>query len=61
MAEIKQPQRPRNIFEAINQNIVELSQDLVELYKKVDEIHAALYPPMPPIAEPNVPGAETEE
>ena len=56
-----QPQQPRNIFEAINQNIVFLSQDLVELYRKVDEIHAALFPPQPPIAEPDVPGAETEE
>ncbi|MDE7411574.1 MAG: hypothetical protein K2M94_05995 [Paramuribaculum sp.] len=60
MAENKQPQQPRNIFEAINQNIVFLSQDLVELYRKVDEIHAALFPPQTPIAEPNVPGAETE-
>lgn len=61
MADNKQPQRPRNIFEAINQNIVDLSQDIVELYRKVDEIHAALYPPMQPIAEPDVPGAETTE
>lgn len=61
MAENKQPQiqRPRNIFEAINQNIVDLSQDMVLLFQKVDEIHAALYPPI--IAEPDVPGAETEE
>ncbi|MDE6084121.1 MAG: hypothetical protein K2G11_06505 [Muribaculaceae bacterium] len=61
MADNKQPQQPRNIFEAINQNIVFLSQDLVELYRKVDEIHAALFPPQTPIAEPDVPGAETEE
>lgn len=61
MADIKQPQQPRNIFEAINQNIVFLSQDLVELYRKVDEIHAALFPPQTPIAEPDVPGAETKE
>lgn len=61
MADNKQPQRPRNIFEAINQNIVFLSQDLVELYRKVDEIHAALFPPQTPIAEPDVPGAEKEE
>ena len=52
-----QPKRPTNIFEAINQNIVDLSQDVVTLYKKVEEIHAALYPPMP-TAEPDVPGAE---
>lgn len=61
MADKKQPQQPRNIFEAINQNIVFLSQDLVELYRKVDEIHAALFPPQAPIAELDVPGAETEE
>lgn len=65
----KQPQQPRTIFEAINQNVVDLSQDVVQLYAIVEkthamvaEIHAALYPPMPqPIAEPDVPGAETEE
>lgn len=61
MADNKQPQRPRNIFEAINQNIVDLSQDVVLLFEKVNEIHAALYPPQLPIAEPDVPGAETEE
>ena len=61
MAETKQPQQPRNIFEVINQNIVDLSQDMVLLFQKVNEIHAALYPPQIPIAEPDVPGAETEE
>lgn len=60
MADNKQPQQPRNIFEVINQNIVDLSQDVVLLFEKVNEIHAALYPPQP-IAEPNVPGAEAEE
>ena len=59
--------QPRNVFEQIalglqtvNDNIVDLSKDFAELYKKVDEIHAALYPSVP-IAEPDVPGAETEE
>lgn len=61
MADNKQPQPPRNIFEAINQNIFFLSQDIVELYRKVDEIHAALFPPQTPIAEPDVPGAEKKE
>lgn len=61
MADNKQPQPPKNIFEAINQNIYFLSQDIVELYRKVDEIHAALFPPQTPIAEPDVPGAETTE
>lgn len=56
--ETKQTQkRPTNIFEAINQNIVDLSQDFVKMYQKVEEIHAALYPPIQ-TAEPDVPGAE---
>lgn len=59
MATENKQQQPRNIFEAINQNIVDLSQDVVLLFKKVDEIHAALYPPM--ITEPDVPGTETDE
>lgn len=65
MAENKQP---RNVFEQIalglqtvNDNIVDLSKDFAELYRKVDEIYAALYPPVQPIAEPDVPGAEKEE
>ena len=61
MADTKQPQQPKNIFEVINQNIVDLSQDLVLLFQKVNEIHTALYPPVTHIAEPDVPGAETEE
>jgi hypothetical protein len=35
---------PKNIFELINLNIVDLSKDLVALANKVNEIHAALYP-----------------
>lgn len=50
-----QTRRPMNIFEAINQNIVDLSQDLVKLYGMVKDIHTALYPPME-IAEPNADG-----
>ena len=61
MADNKQPQQPRTIFEAINQNIVDLSQDVVQLYAMVEKIYAALYPPMQSITEPDVPGAETEE
>lgn len=64
MAENKQP---RNVFEQIalglqtvNDNIVDLSKDFAELYRKVDEIHAALYPTANPIAEPDAPGAEKE-
>ena len=37
-------QQPRNIFEQINQNIVELSEDLNVMHGKIDQIMAALYP-----------------
>ena len=37
-----------NIFEIINGNIVALSEDLVLMHKKIDEIHAVLYPPEKP-------------
>ena len=33
-----------NIFEIINNNIVGLSEDLCLMHKKIDEIHAVLYP-----------------
>ncbi|MBD5367238.1 MAG: hypothetical protein HDR82_09640 [Bacteroides sp.] len=62
----KQPQ-PKTIFEqlafglqTVNENIIDLSKDIAVLFQKVDEIHAALYPPQP-ISEPDVPGAEKEE
>lgn len=65
MAENKQP---KTIFEqlafglqTVNENIIDLSKDFAELYRKVNEIHAALFPPQTPIAEPDVPGAETVE
>lgn len=48
---------PRNIFELINQNVVDLSKDVVILFEKVDAIYKALYPELP---EPDVPGAEDE-
>lgn len=38
-----------NIFEIINGNIVALSEDLVLMHKKIDEIHAVLYPPEKPM------------
>lgn len=34
-----------NIFDIINSNIVALSEDLNLMHKKIDEIHAVLYPP----------------
>ena len=36
-----------NIFEIINSNLVALSEDLVLMHKKIDEIHAVLYPQQP--------------
>lgn len=57
MADNKQPQ-PRNIFDCINQNIVDLSKDVVTLYDMLEKIYAALYPQ--PISEPNVPGTEED-
>lgn len=57
--ENKQP-TPRNIFEVINTNIVDLSKDVVTLYDMVEKIYAALYPL--PIAEPTDSGtAEIKE
>lgn len=49
--------RPRNIFELINQNIVDLSADMVEIYDMVKAIHRALYPDT---SEPNASGTEQE-
>ena len=62
--EQQQAQQPKNIFELINQNVVDLSQDVVALYRmmqttaaKVDAIYTALYPSFPNDA-PNDLGAE---
>lgn len=60
MADNKQPQ-PRNIFEQLAFGLQTVNDNIIDLYKKVDEIHAALFPPQTPIAEPDVPGAETKE
>jgi hypothetical protein len=49
--------KPRNIFEVINQNIVDLSQDLVLIYSRVEAIYKALYPDT---SEPNAIGTEGE-
>lgn len=61
MSEQKPTRQPQNIFEVINQNIVDLSQDVVELYRKVEMIYAALYPAQPLTSEPDGPGAETAD
>ena len=59
------PPQPRNIFECINQNIVDLSQDMVALYQKmetmeakIDAIYMALYPSQT-LSEPDASGADT--
>ena len=49
--------KPHNIFEVINQNIVDLSQDIVLIYSRVEAIYKALYPDT---SEPNAIGAEGE-
>lgn len=59
MAQTPQQQQPRNIFEVINQNIVDLSQDMVIMFQKVDAIYNALYPAQTGIAEPTDSGAAT--
>ena len=51
----EQSRQPRNIFEMINQNVVDLSNDVVAIYEKVDAIYKVLYPE---ISEPDTPGAE---
>lgn len=57
--------QPRNIFELINQNVVDISQDVVQLYNRVDAvdkkitaIYNALYPPAE--KAPNADGAIEE-
>jgi hypothetical protein len=48
-----------NIFEIINGNIVALSEDLVLMHKKIDEIHAVLYPQQ--TEKPNAAGDTLDE
>jgi hypothetical protein len=45
-------QEPKNIFELINLNVYNLSQDVAEMYRMIKEIHEALYP------QPTSPGTE---
>jgi hypothetical protein len=47
-----------NIFEIINCNIVALSEDLNLMHKKIDEIHAVLYPMELPNATGDTPEDE---
>lgn len=48
-------EQPKNIFELINQNIVDLSKDVVTMYEKVDAVYKALYPDT---SEPNASGTD---
>lgn len=64
--ETKQPVRPNNIFEAINQNIVEMSQDNVAMFRliqglsaKIDEIYAVFCQTPTPEEEPKRTGEDT--
>jgi hypothetical protein len=41
---MNETQQPRNIFEVINLNIVDLSKDVCHLAEQIAQIHAALYP-----------------
>lgn len=48
----------QNIFEIINCNIVALSEDLLILHRKVDDMYRVLYPPQ---EMPNATGEPLEE
>lgn len=49
-----------NIFELINLNIVALSKDINIMHKKIDEIHAVLYPQELPNAAGDPPAANEQ-
>ena len=63
--EQQQPRQPKNIFEqlafglqTVNDNVVDLFKSVEDIHQKVDVIYNALYP-APAISEPTAPGAET--
>lgn len=53
MAANNQP-KPRNIFEQIALGLETVNDNIVDLYRMVQDIHNALYP----TSEPNAVGAE---
>ena len=64
MANETQHPQPRNIFEVINLNVVDLSKDVVALFElmrrveaKIDAVYVALYPP---VNAPNDGGAQED-
>lgn len=71
MAQTPQPQeqqirQPKNIFEqlafglqTVNDNVVDLFKDVEDIRQKVDAIYNALYPAQTDIAEPTDSGVAT--
>ena len=56
--------KPRNIFELINMNVVDMSKDLVLLHEKIDKIECvmqAIYDALYPQEQPNADGEVLEE
>jgi hypothetical protein len=56
--------KPRNIFELINMNVVDMSKDLVLLHKKIDKVECvmqAIYDALYPQELPNADGEVLEE
>lgn len=51
--------KPRNIFEQIALGLNTVNDNIVDLYRMVDEIHGVLFPPENP--EPNVSGTGENE
>ena len=64
----EQTRQPKNIFEqtlfglqAVNDNIVAISQDFADTAKKIDAIYRALYPDSLETIEPMTTGATDEQ
>lgn len=56
--------KPRNIFELINVNVVDMSKDLVLLHEKIDKIECvmqSIYDALYPQELPNADGEVLEE
>ena len=56
--------KPRNIFELINMNVVDMSKDLVLLHEKIDKVECvmqAIYDALYPQELPNADGEVLKE
>lgn len=56
--------KPRNIFELINVNVVDMSKDLVLMHEKIDKLECmmqAIYDALYPQELPNADGEVLEE